>query len=350
MVPIWLNHSGVQNTHRRAILSTLEQHVRRLTTLLTTTLAAGAILTACGGSNADALTAKKNAEALTGDSWLLTSTTLKVPAFQAVVAPEDQTKFAITFDANGIFNAAADCNLLTGTYTTTGADGLSITPGPTTTEFCGEGSFDFLFAQALGKVSTYTITADELTTTLSDGGTLTYASAQRLTQEEGVSPDGSMNECAFVSSADASDALGVEVGAVPLGGLVDATVGQILDKRVIPDAEECWVVGGSTATTGRIARQVGDDASGSFNAARATAIASAYFAGDVSGLGDQAFCTGMSEAESFGVLVLRGDTLVYVSLIDPAVAGLDRQTNSDGVVTSPKTCALAQEVAKKVLR
>ncbi len=170
---------------------------------------------------------------------------------------------------------------------------------------------------------------------------------QRFVEDMGLNPDGTLTECALVSSADVSDALDGSAEALPLGGIVDATVGQLLDKRIIPDAEDCWIAGDDTAT-GRIARQSGD-ASGSFNAARDAARDGGYFAGGVSGLGDEAFCTGMSEAGSFGVLVRRGDTLVYVSLINAGFTdGSGFEINADGVTTSPETCAMAGEVAKKV--
>jgi hypothetical protein len=172
----------------------------------------------------------------------------------------------------------------------------------------------------------------------------------KFASDMGIDPGtGTLTECSFLSSADASDALGGQAEALPLRGIVDATIGQALDKRVIPNAEDCWVAGDNTAI-GRVARQSGGDASGAFRSAKAAATADAYFAGDVSGVGDEAFCTGMSEAASFGVLVRRGDTLVYVSLIDPNLIGSGYQTNDAGVVTSPETCALDQQVAKKVIR
>lgn len=172
----------------------------------------------------------------------------------------------------------------------------------------------------------------------------------RFAQDLGVNlSTGTLTECSFVSSADVTDALGSDATVMPLSGLVDATIGQLLDKRVIPNAEDCWIAGDTTAT-GRVARQAGGDASGAFSSAKAAAVAGGYFAGDVSGIGDEAFCTGMSEAASFGLLVRSGDTLVYVSLIDPTTAGTGYTTNADGVVTSPQTCTLDQAVAGKVLR
>ena len=89
---------------------------------------------------------------------------------------------------------------------------------------------------------------------------------------------------------------------MPLRGIVDATIGQVLDKRVIPDADDCWIAGrqhrhrAHRPPVGRRCLRglpLGEDA----------ATAGGYFAGDVSGVGDEAFCTGMSEAASFGVLV-----------------------------------------------
>ena len=44
----------------------------------------------------------------------------------------------------------------------------------------------------------------------------------------------------------------------------------------------------------------------------------------------------MSEAASFGVLVRSGDTLAYVSLIDPVMAQAGYETNADGVIISPR--------------
>jgi hypothetical protein len=170
---------------------------------------------------------------------------------------------------------------------------------------------------------------------------------QRFVEDLGVNPDGTLTECSLVSSSDVSDALDGTAEALPLGGIVDATIGQILDKRVIPDADDCWIAGDSTAT-GRVARQNGGDASGAFRSAKDAAKSGGYFGGDAGSLGDEAFCTGASEAMSFGVLMRRGDTLVYVSLIGATGSALDFETNADGVIVSPGTCALAGEVAKKV--
>ena len=171
----------------------------------------------------------------------------------------------------------------------------------------------------------------------------------RFAQDLGVNPDGSVAECPLISSSDVSSVLGGEARAMPLGGLVDATVGQLLDKRVIPQAEDCWITG--PTVTGRIARQTGGNTLGDFGSALDAARTGGYFAADVPGLGDQAFCTGMSEAASFGVAVRSGDTIVYVSLINAAITdSTGFEPNADGVIASPETCQLAGEVASRVLR
>jgi hypothetical protein len=171
----------------------------------------------------------------------------------------------------------------------------------------------------------------------------------KFAQDLGIGPDGNVAQCSLISNSDLASVLGGDATAMPLGGIADATIGQLLDKRIIPTAEDCWIVG-SNAGTGRIARQTGGDASGTFRSAKDTAKSGNYYAGDVSGVGDEAFCTGMSEAASFGVLVRSGDRLVYVSLIGTDIGSSNFQPNAEGVVVSPETCKLGQEVAKKILR
>ena len=93
--------------------------MRRLT-LIALAIGATAIVAACGSSNS---------KELTGKLWQLTSITEKVPAFQGVIPPADQTKYQIKFNSDNTFNATADCNLVGGTYKTSGKDQIEITPG-----------------------------------------------------------------------------------------------------------------------------------------------------------------------------------------------------------------------------
>lgn len=174
----------------------------------------------------------------------------------------------------------------------------------------------------------------------------------RFAEDLGVNPDGSMQACELLTNEELGTALGSPAEALPLGGLVDDTVGLILDQRVLPDAPDCWIVGTSaTSGTGRLARQDGGNASGDYQRARQEAETGGYFAGDADGVGDEAFCTGMSDAGSFGILVRAGGNLAYVSLLDPAtVEGASLQTDANGVIVSPETCARAGAVALAMLR
>ena len=169
--------------------------------------------------------------------------------------------------------------------------------------------------------------------------------AGKLTQGM-VNPDGTLKSCTLISDQALSEALDADVQALPLDGIWDATMGNVLDKRVLKDAEDCWIAVGSgvstsataDAATGRLAASSGGDASGAFRQEKEKANRDGYFAGDVSGLGDEAFCTALSEMGSAGVLVRSGDRLAYVSLV-----AADPSGGSD-------TCATAQQVAKRMLR
>ena len=73
------------------------------------------LVAACGSSSSE----------LTDKDWWLSAITEKTPAYQGVVPPEDKGKYAIIFNPQGTFNATADCNVVSGTYTTSGSNGLS---------------------------------------------------------------------------------------------------------------------------------------------------------------------------------------------------------------------------------
>jgi heat shock protein HslJ len=115
---------------------------------------------------------------LLGKAWQLTAVTEKVPAFQGVIPDDQQANYTITFNADGSFNAQADCNSVSGTYSTadpTAATGdLAIFPGPSTLAYCGDESFGDLFTIGLGSAASYAIDADALTITLVNDGTLTF--------------------------------------------------------------------------------------------------------------------------------------------------------------------------------
>ncbi len=174
----------------------------------------------------------------------------------------------------------------------------------------------------------------------------------KFAESVGVNPDGSRKACELISTDDLRAAVGRDAEAMPMGGLVDSTIGQLLDQRILKDAPDCWIVGsGDSSVTGRIARQGGGDASGDFRKARQAAQDAGYLADDVSGFGDEAFCTNATEVASFGILVRSGGRLAYVSLIDPkSMQDGGFETGPNGEMTSPRTCALAGAIARGMLK
>ncbi len=131
-------------------------------------IGATAILAACSPGAAPGLTDRE---------WQLTAITEKVPAFQGIVPPADQSKYTITFKTDLTWSGNADCNRIAGTYKTPANSGLTIEVGLSTMAFCPDGSLDTLYTHALARAKTYAIVNDILTITLDDQGTLTFAVA-----------------------------------------------------------------------------------------------------------------------------------------------------------------------------
>ena len=181
----------------------------------------------------------------------------------------------------------------------------------------------------------------------------------------GVGENGSIgDDCPFLSDTEARAVLGGEADATELAGLYDVSIGIIIDKRVLPDAPDCFVSEGSAAHLARVALYEGGDASDVVAMERQRAAPasqdqgggitlenSGYFGGEVSGIGDEAFCTGLSDAIMAGVLVRQDDRVVYVSVGPPSEGEQvpDMDLTPDGVVTSPGLCALAQDLARAIL-
>ena len=180
-----------------------------------------------------------------------------------------------------------------------------------------------------------------------------------------IGADGSFAECELLSDGEARAVLGGNADAIELTGFFDASIGFIIDKRVLADAADCWVGQGERSYIARVARYEGPDATGIFAAEREAAqsvtvdegeginvIREGYDAGDAPGIGDEAFCTGISSAIMAGVLVRQGDTVVYVSVGPPNEGDTsvpDMQPLDDGTVAAPGLCSLAQELARSVL-
>jgi len=91
-----------------------------------------------------------------------------------VVPEADQDKYTVTFQANGSFSAQADCNAVNGSWSATSGGGLTMTVGPSSLAYCGEGSYSDLYILGLGNAASYVVANNGLTITLRDQGTLVY--------------------------------------------------------------------------------------------------------------------------------------------------------------------------------
>jgi heat shock protein HslJ len=133
-----------------------------MTRLLIATLALGAMLVGCASSGTS----------LTGNTWEWTASTTKTPASQSVV-PNPQN-YTIEFKTNQTFAAKADCNQVSGTWTSTSGNGLNITLGPSTLAACGPDSLSDAYLAGLAKASSYVLEESKLILKLSDEGTMTF--------------------------------------------------------------------------------------------------------------------------------------------------------------------------------
>ena len=134
-----------------------------------------AAIAACSSAGSSGSTAPSGSgSGLTGKNWQLTAITTVTPAFQGVVPSADQSKYTIEFKTDGTYSAKADCNMTSGTYTTTSSGGLTIKAGPTTLAMCPEGSLSSQYVAALPLATSYAIANGVLKITGSDQGTLEY--------------------------------------------------------------------------------------------------------------------------------------------------------------------------------
>ena len=119
-----------------------------------------------------ALGACSSGASLTGKTWQWTASTTKVPASQSNVP--DPSKYTIEFKTDGTYQAMADCNTVSGTYTSTASGGLTINPGASSLVACGPDSLSDIYVQSLGQAISYTFFGQQLTINLSDLGTMTF--------------------------------------------------------------------------------------------------------------------------------------------------------------------------------
>ena len=88
------------------------------------------------------------------------------PAAQSLVP--DPGNYTIVFSKDGLYNATADCNLLSGNYEVSGSS-LTLLPGPSTLAECGPDSLYDLYVGFLAQVDGYELENDKLILTFGDG-------------------------------------------------------------------------------------------------------------------------------------------------------------------------------------
>lgn len=124
-----------------------------------------ALLAACGHGN----------RGLVGPTWQWTHATEFAPFAHTDVA--DPSLYTVTFAGDGSVHVKADCNIVRGTYVTSGQD-ITLTLGPSTRAACPEGSLGDRFVGLLHTASTFRVESNGLTIRLkNDGGRMTFSRA-----------------------------------------------------------------------------------------------------------------------------------------------------------------------------
>jgi heat shock protein HslJ len=82
--------------------------------------------------------------------------------------------YTITFTADGMFSAKADCNMVTGAFAVVD-NSFTIEPGPATLAECGPESLSNQFVQYLSNVTSYVLEDGQLTLNLDGGGSIKFA-------------------------------------------------------------------------------------------------------------------------------------------------------------------------------
>ena len=173
-----------------------------------------------------------------------------------------------------------------------------------------------------------------------------FAAGASIVSGLGVDSNGNFKDCSIVSSAQVQTVLGPDTQVSPLSGLANTIGGVTLDKRILPNAENCWVGSGTSPDSsqvngefGRIAKYSGGDAGSVFDQARTAAQNGQYFVNDVPNAGDQAFCTGWSDQyPGTGALVRKGNDLVYVSFLIGPNLDFNETSGDNGIPYSPQAC------------
>ena len=102
---------------------------------------------------------------LVGPTWQWTQLTENHPKHQSVVP--DPSNYTIEFTVDGHFQAKADCNQVSGSYTASGSS-LTLNLGPSTLVACGADSLGDQFTALLHTVSGFSVSGTKLTMTLAN--------------------------------------------------------------------------------------------------------------------------------------------------------------------------------------
>jgi uncharacterized protein YecT (DUF1311 family)/heat shock protein HslJ len=126
------------------------------------------LATACAGAARDQAPAANDATPLAGTSWQLVR-------FQggddAVLTPDDGSKYTITFGRDGVAAVRLDCNRGRGPWTSPGANRLELGTLAITRAFCGPGSLHDQIVKQWGNIRSYVVKDGHLFLSLmADGG------------------------------------------------------------------------------------------------------------------------------------------------------------------------------------
>jgi heat shock protein HslJ len=210
-------------------------------------------------------------DTITGVTWeWIEFSEAQPPSVSPVPDPE---KYTIVFNADGTFNALADCNAAAGTYVTDNGT-ASLILGPVTLAECGPESLSSNFLNLLGQVSGVGLEGDKLVLVINDGAAKmvfqSSAAPKALMAEPGsgkINPSSvqlNTQGLAAAYQATAISAAGYDntqpPGPVGLPDHVEITFGEGAPEGaviyIIPvvDYQKLWEVNGDPSVTGTLAK------------------------------------------------------------------------------------------------
>jgi hypothetical protein len=164
--------------------------------------------------------------------------------------------------------------------------------------------------------------------------------------------------CQFITSAEASEAIGAEVEATSGDSALGAVLGLVRDTRLLEGAPSCFISEDDGPIQIWLAVYDGGDAAEVFatgaevaegqvvtqettESGTLTVETDAFRGEDVPGLGEEAFCTELGAVVSGGVFARAGERVVYVSAL-PVI-----EDEGEGALGDP--CQMVIPVAEALL-